>query len=279
MNRPLTAVALAALLAAPAASPAQDLDTIARAEWPAVSRVWSGIDYLAAGKLLAEGRAPVPRLTDPEGAALVARLTAVENFQSFLVREVPIQARLQVFVGMIQGAGQALNAYLRLLTDPAGGAGAPHQEFARLLGFVVRLAAHGVDLVEEFLPTVPRDETYPSRMEGLKTFRSGLTTMVVGAEASLADTKVFTPADLSVIVEGLAEALPRLRKALARDVVIELRRKLERDRQRFAGEDGARLDAMVRLLAEQEAESPAGAPPAPPRATPEPGAEAGASRG
>lgn len=277
MNQRIIAVAAIAWLTAPAASGAQDLDAIARAEWPAVSRPWSGSDYATAGKLLAEGRVPLPRLSDPDGAALVMRFVAPENLEAVSTPEVPVQARFLVYQAMIGGASQILNAYLRLLGGAASSSDLPHEEFARLIGFMLRLTVAGDELMDEILPTIPRDDTYVIRMEGLKRFRTGLTNVLLGAEASLAETKLYTPADLAIIVDGMAAALPRLRRALARDVVIELRRKLERDRQRFAGEDGQKLDAMIRLLAEQEGQAPAGAAPPTPRAAPAP--EPAPSRG
>ncbi len=265
---PVAILAVVLLAPSPFAS-GQELEAIARSGLPALSRNWSGPEYAQAADVIAKGRVPLPRLSDPEGAAILARLLSTENLSLCRNAALPLKMRLPDFAKIIGSTGQIIMVYLKAAGDKQS---APHEELARLMAFMLQVSAQGGELADELLLEIPEDETYATRMNGLKQMRSGLTSVFIGAETSLGETGTYVAADLSIILEAMAATLPQLKKAFAKDVVIELRRKLERDRQRFTGADGLRLDAMIRELAVQEPLAPAGTPPAVPKADPTPGA-------
>jgi hypothetical protein len=114
---------------------------------------------------------------------------------------------------------------------------------------VLQGSALGVELTDELLPTIQKDDRYETRMNGLKQMNSGLTTVFVGAEQTLADRKILSADDLSMILGAMESTLPRIKKAFPEDVRIELRKKLEEDKARFTGrEDLQKLSSMIREL-------------------------------
>jgi hypothetical protein len=211
---------------------------------PTVSRAWSGPDYQRAAEILAVGKVPLPRLSDPQGAALLGRMTSMENLALERDSKLSLQARLEDFVPLQQGASALLKQYLA-----AGSRGGFRPETARLAAFLVRSSALGLELVTEMIPTVPRDEQYATRMAGVKQMNDGMTTVFVGCEQMLTPSNHFAPEDLSILLAAMAETLPRVKKTFSADYRITLRKKLEADRPRFkSAEDARRIDAMIAAL-------------------------------
>ena len=211
---------------------------------PAVSRAWTGPDYQRAAEILAAGKVSLPRLSDPRGAALLGRMTSLENLALERDPKLSLQSRLEDFVPLQQGASSLLKQYLA-----AGARGGFRPETARLAAFLVRSSAQGLELVTEMIPTVPKDEQYAKRMAGVKQMNDGMTSVFVGCEQMLAPSNHFAPEDLSILLAAMAETLPRVKKTFAADFRVELRRKLEADRPRFkAPEDARRIDAMIAAL-------------------------------
>ncbi len=211
---------------------------------PAVGRAWSGPDYQRAAEILASGKVALPRLSDPQGAALLGRMTSLENLALERDPKLSLQSRLEDFVPLQQGASALLKQYLA-----AGSRGGFRPETARLAAFLVRSSALGLELVTEMIPTVPKDEQYAARMADVKQMHDGMTTVFVGCEQMLTPSNHFAPEDLSILLEAMAETLPRVKKTFSADFSVTLRKKLEADRPRFkASEDVRRIDAMIAAL-------------------------------
>lgn len=241
----LAVLTLPLALGAPAAAQAP-ANRYLEAGIPAASREWNGADYARAVRILGEGKIALPRLADPQGAALLRRITSTENFAFHHSKDLPLQARMEDYLKMYQGTTSLLKLYY---AEPAIGGVAPHQELAALVAFLLHGSALGVELTDEFLPTIQKDDQYETRMAGLKQMNSGLTSVFVGAEQMLADLQVLSADDRSVILAAMESTLPRIKKAFPEDVRVELRKKLEEDKARFSGqEDLQRLGAMIREL-------------------------------
>jgi hypothetical protein len=213
---------------------------------PAVSRNWHGNDYRAFAQALETGSQPLPRNDTATGAALIARLSAVDNLELQANRALPIAPRMEDFLVMQQSVVPILMRYLQ-----AASRGEPvHAELASMLSFALRLAGSGAALTEEFLPQIPHDETYAVRMQGFAKVKSGLTTVLDGAENSLSETEFYSPADISGMLEAMAAALPSMKNLLAPDFRAELRARLEHRRQAATrAEDQRNLDRMLAELA------------------------------
>ena len=228
-----------------AAAMAGDSNRFLEAGIPAVSRGWTGPDYVRTSEVLGAGKVALPKFSDPEGAALLRRVTSTDNFKLHHDKTIALPTRLGDFMQMQQGASSLLKVYL----DATVKGGSYKPEIARLAAFVLHSSALGVELVDEMLPTIPKDDQYETRMAGLKQMNSGLTTVFVGAEQMLTPRNGFSAEELSVLLEAMARTLPQIKKAFAPDYRIELRKKLEADRVRFkADEDIRRIDAMIREL-------------------------------
>jgi hypothetical protein len=245
----LAVLTLCLALGAPAEARAQSKPQSNRyleAGIPAVSRAWSGTDYERAVEILSSGKIGLPRFADPQGAALLRRMTSTENFTLQRDKKLPMQTRMEDYLKMYQGSASLLRLYY---SEPAiAGVGA-HQELAAFLAFLLQGAALGAELTDEFMPAMPKDDQYETRMAGLKQMHTGMTQIFVGAEQALGDRKAFSADDRSVILRAMESTLPRLKTAFPEDVRIELRKKLEEDKTRFTGqEDLQRLSAMIREL-------------------------------
>ena len=108
-----------------------------------------------------------------------------------------------------------------------------HTELAQQFAFLLRSSAITVQLLDELIPTFPKDEKLPVRMEGLKGAYSSLTTMYAGAETSLSEKRFYSANDLSLLLDAMAETVPTVKKAFLPDYKIELRKQMELHRAEF----------------------------------------------
>jgi hypothetical protein len=233
-------LAAVAVLTAPAlaAEETADMGPLLEAGIPAVDRAWAGVDYEAVARVLAAGKVPLPTLETAPGRRFLERFASTENLSMLRAREFALGPRLQSGLASMQGSAQVLMLY-------AARGPAVHEELARLLAFQLRLVDAMLELVDELLPTIPKDDQYATRMEGLQKLRGGLAQVYMGSAISLSETKVYAPGDLSRILAAMAETLPRARAYLSADARTELRVKLQAVRPSFEGEDAKRIDGML----------------------------------
>jgi hypothetical protein len=211
---------------------------------PASDRVWQGSDYARTSEILSAGKVALPRLSDPVGAALLDRFTSTSNFALHRNLSLPVEARLSDYLSVQQGTSSVLNLYLAAMVRKEK----VTAEMARLVGFSLHVSSLGIDLVQEFLPKIPKDEQYETRMNGLKQMYSGISTQFQGAEAMLHEASIYSESDRSLVLDAMASTLPVVRKAFSQDYQVELRKKFEDDRKLFQGQDLERLQSMIREL-------------------------------
>jgi hypothetical protein len=212
---------------------------------PATDREWSGTDYKLALATLAATKLSLPLFREKDGRAVLERMISQENFSLQRDKTLPMESRMLDHVNVIQ----AMSAILKLYYEAANKGQDVHKEIAALLAFTLQAAVPGMELADEFLPTVPRDEKYAVRLDGLKKMKSGLTGMFVGAEASLGETKFYSAEDLSLLLETMVTTLPRLKTALSVEYRTELRQKLKAHKLRFKDRgDLQRIDEMLKEL-------------------------------
>ena len=221
-------------------------DKYVEAGMPAASREWSGLDYARAYETIASGRVSLPRFSETQGARVLERMTSIENFSFHRNRGIPLQTRMEDYLRLMKGANSVLKLYYATSVNKNEKL---YTEMARLLAFMLHVSALGVELVDEWIPTIPRDDKYATRLAALRRLNSDLMTVFVGAEISISERDHYSPDDLSVILDAMAITLPRLKKAFAQDYRLELRKKLEFDRTTFKDrEDISRIDRMIREL-------------------------------
>lgn len=236
----LLVFSLAPALAAQNAAPNPYLE----AGIPASDREWHGADYARTSEVLSAGKVALPRLSEPLGAALLNRFTSTDNFALHRNLSLPIEARLSDYLGVQHGTGSMLNLYLAAMARQEK----VTPEMVQLVAFSLHLSALGIDLIQELLPKIPKDESYETRMDGLKQMYSGISTQFQGAEAMLNELHIYSESERSFVLDAMATTLPVLKKAFSQDYQIELRKKFEDDRKLFQGQDLERLQSMIREL-------------------------------
>jgi hypothetical protein len=224
---------------------AEGANPFLRAGIPAADREWRGSDYAAAAKAFGEAKTPLPRLSEREGRRLLERLLSVENFAFSHNKSLPFAPRMEDYLQLQEGA----NNILKLYVNQAAKGEVLHKELIRMVAFGLRVAALGVEMTDEFLPTIPKDNKYEIRMDGFRKMRSGMTTMFVGAETSLSEGKIYSQDDLSIMLEAMASTLPTLKSAFTADYRVELSQKLEAHKRDFKQkEDLKRIEQMLTEL-------------------------------
>lgn len=209
---------------------------------PALDREWTGTDYATAVAVLKSGKVPLPTLADKQGSAFFQKLTSTQNFALEQDQALPINNRLADYLKLMEGMGTALALYVE-----AENSGAKlHVELAQYMVFSLRTAQLGKQLADEFFAKLPHDDKYDARMEGKKEMESGLTTMFQGAVTSLSEKTIYTDEDRSVLLQGMAETLPVLKKAFPEGYKQELLKKLQSYKTSFTKEkDAAAIQQMI----------------------------------
>jgi hypothetical protein len=220
-------------------------DVFLEAGIPPIEREWHGTDYKVAAEIFWSQKAPLPHFAHPQGAALLRRMTSRENLSFHRNRSLSASVRLEDYLLLLDGVSSITEAYLTVAKQ---GRDVP-QETAGMVALLLEVGALGMELAEEFIPTVPIDEKYAVRIAGVKKMQAGVAGMFAGAELSLAERKFYQPDDLSTLLEAMAHTLPRLKPALSPDFQIELRRRLEAHYSEFnRSEDRQRIERMLKEL-------------------------------
>jgi hypothetical protein len=242
MNRLLAIITLVAVCAT--ASAAEQSDAYTSAKLPALSREWHAADYSAVAAAIEAGTISLPTFSQESGAAILKRITATENLALVRNGKVPIGSRLQEMVTF----GPPLQSLLRAYLTAAGRGEKVNAELAALLGFQLHLTAAQSRVVDEFIPTIPRDDKYAVRMDGVRLMRSGMTNVFLGATTSLTESHFYSADDISLMLEAMADTLPALKHQFAPDFRAELRDKLKE--QRDGTTRSVDLQNLDRLLTE-----------------------------
>jgi hypothetical protein len=216
---------------------------------PATSREWQGSDYRLAAEIYTTRTYPLPRLSDREGARVLERLTARENLSFHRNKSLPVEVRLNDFAQLIVSA----NTIAKLYIEPESQSGSRTAETALFMAFLVRASGVGADLMSEYIPSIPKDENYNTRMSGLTQFGSGLASVTNGAVITIGTERFhYSPQDLSRLIEALAEAMPSLRSFMKEDFRRELAVRLRSIKSSYPRlSDQRNIDATVTSLDER----------------------------
>jgi len=212
---------------------------------PAAERPWILEDYKRALKILSQNKIPLPRLDDKYGKAILMRLTSSDLFKVFQNRNTPVNLRLNACMDF----GDTYNSIYKLYGTTLTNDHSYHSEFAALLAFFLKFAAVEAEVVEDFLPTLPKDDRYEVRVQGLNQMFRGAEGMFSAAEASLADTVFYSDSDFSLIIKAMAEILPQVLKHSSENFNSDMKSKLEVDKTRFKdSSDQKTLNQMLDVL-------------------------------
>lgn len=200
------------------ASIALGADTYLDAGVAATDREWRAADYKEFMALVTAKKIPLPLLSDEQGAKVLKRFCSPENLAFARNTTLPLNARLPDFLDSQSAVASLLKLFMAkaLNREKVGG------EASLLLSYNLQLASVGIELVDEFLPTIKHDDTYESRMEGLKRMKSGLATMFAGCYQSVAEDDIYTNEQRSDLLASIAQTAPRFATALSADLKAEM---------------------------------------------------------
>jgi hypothetical protein len=219
---------------------------------PSPDREWIGQDYQKMADLIGSGKIATPTLADPDGAAVLKRMWNPANFRFYRNRLLPVGERLPGLLAMQSSVQGLLSTYVKELN-----AGRKvSREMVESMAFTLRGAVVMLELVDELLPTIPADRR-EQVAAGLQQMRGGVATVFDGADVSLSERKVYSDADLSVLLTAMAETLPVIKRAFRPEQIVEMRGRLEKRKADFQSPADLRaLDTMIAQLG-STAEKPA----------------------
>jgi len=225
------------------ASPLLAVNSFTKAGAPSPTREWYGADYIAIAELVAAKKIPLPRFTDPDGSEFLNRLCDIQNFSLCKNLTLPLNQRLESYLQLQDGTNRLLKIYW---AEQSKGIDY-RRELSAICSFTLHTAALGVDMTEEFLPTVPKDDKYEIRMEGLRGMKNGLALTFVGIEAALSEG-IFDPEGILLVEKAMAETLPRLKTYFSPDFSAELTIKLKKRLE--ASKDSSEIKYLNQMLKE-----------------------------
>ena len=105
----------------------------------------------------------------------------------------------------MQSSNQIQKLYLAAFSQHAAGA----SELVELAGAQLRLCVVLIALVNEFLPTLDKDDpAYSVRVDGLKQMKAGLASVVAGSLQTLTESHAYRPSELRRLFGFLERSLP-----------------------------------------------------------------------
>ena len=212
---------------------------------PPVDRVWRGEDYQKMVAAVKSSAVALPTLQDKAGAALLKRITSAENLEFNGNKKLPIKERLPDFMGKLQST----SVLLRLYGTEAQKRPALHAEVTMFLVHGINLGALGPELMDEFLPTVPKDDKYQNRMEGVAKVKAGMAEMFTGVETSLSEVNFYRPGDFSLMLEAMAATVPRYAPVLSAEAKAAMVKRMSALKTRFKRESDLKcLDTILGAL-------------------------------
>jgi len=149
---------------------------------PADDRSWSGIDMASAAvalqKLADRHPEQLPRYKSTQSASIFARMTSSENLDLYRNKTLPLDSRFPDCLQYVD----SLNTINKLYLSAALKRTVTGDELVELNGAILRAFQVELELVEEFLPTLSKqDPKYAVRLDGLKKLQNNLAGIAAGA--------------------------------------------------------------------------------------------------
>jgi hypothetical protein len=193
----------------------------------------------------------LPRYQSERSGAVFARLTDVQNHEFFRNRSLPLDGRLQLAAAYTAAANQVYMLYLTSFLKHATG----DSELVELLGAQFRMAVLLLELVDEKLPTVRKDDpAYESRMAGLEKMKGGLAMMVAGGLQILTEKDSYRTAErmrmLAYMQETVPKIVPRLPAGARAELLVRLEGSATNEALKVLQPAFEQLHAAVRRAAE-----------------------------
>jgi hypothetical protein len=229
-------------------------DEYLRLGLPAQDREWSGDDMGKAEKVLAsvaqKGYRQLPRYKSERSGEVFERLTSPQNLDLFKNRTLPLDARFPQALNYFQASNQVLKLYLAgfLKKDVRD------SELVELMGSQFRSTVVMLELVDEFVPTIKKDDPkYEVRMQGLDQMKRGLASVVAGGLQTITERESYRGSELVRLVGYMQETfpliVPRLPPGARTETVLRLKKMQDdpalKDLQPGLGELHSKVKAAV----------------------------------
>jgi hypothetical protein len=229
------------LLGVAAFVPADTVNDLVAKGCPSPEREWQAKDYATVKELLANATIPLPRTDSESGKVVLRRLVDAGNFAFHRNRELPLEARVKDFLSLMDSTQGIMMLYYRA----ANSGEKVEKEVADLMVFQLAAASTGIELIDEYLPTIPKDEKYKIRMEGFAKVKKGLTGMLDGAISSLSERTFYSDSSIEKMVQGIRAYYAGFIPILSETVRTEFRLRIEK---LAAKESNASVKQQLELL-------------------------------
>lgn len=211
---PRALLLLCLLLASPLAAKPPDAKTqliaYLKRGCPPPQRIWNGMDYGAARKMIENGTLPLPRSGDPVLSPILKRMINPQNIEALV--EAPGEAELKF--RLANRIGYNLAPLIALYQKAAHGSAPVQSEIAGLTALLLRVAAVSFS----YAPDADSEK-----------LRAGLMKMIDGVIVQMERGDWSEPNDLP-LARSLSEALPIVRSALPIETLQDYRARLEKCR-------------------------------------------------
>ncbi len=178
--------------------------------------------------LAQKGGRHLPRYKSERSAEVFARLTSPQNFGLFRNRSLPLEARFSQLLDYYQASNQILKLYLSAFLKKD----VRDSELIELMGAQLRSTVVVLELVDELLPTLKKDDpSYQVRIQGLEQMKRGLASVVAGGLQTLTEREIYRASELARLVDYMQETfpliVPRLPPGARTETVVRLEKMQE----------------------------------------------------
>lgn len=178
---------------------------------PAPDRDWSAEDMIKAERILAvlalSGYGQLPRFESERSGEMFSRMTSPRNHELSKNRTLPLEVRLPFALNYLQASNQVMKLYLAAFLKGE----VSDREIVEWLGHQLRLSVVVLDVVDEFAPTIRKDDPrYEVRMQGLEQMRRGLASVVSGGLQTLIEKEAYRESELARLVGYMLETYPQI---------------------------------------------------------------------
>lgn len=151
------------------------------------------------------GPQKLPRYKSGRSGDVFSRLTSRSNLQRYRDRGRPLDERVEEAMGFMKAIKELFNLYTAAFSSKAVG----DSEVVEQVGSLLRTTALMFELVDEFLPTLRKDDpTYEVRMEGLAKMKRGFADVITGSLVILTEKGLYRAAERVRLIGYMKEALP-----------------------------------------------------------------------
>ncbi len=155
---------------------------------------------------------------------MFARIVSADNLNFFRSRSLPLASRFPQGIDYFDSLNAILKVYLsaRVANKVTG------DDLIELMGAELRAAQVELELVDEFVPTLSKDDPkYPVRMAGLDKMRRGLAGLLSGAITTLTEVQAYGVGTRANLLGYCRETFPSIVPKLTAASQQEMLRRLD----------------------------------------------------